>query len=102
MAATKAAARARAAKEAAAATKKASAGGSRKGSKNLERPVVEVVVSHCKTCGSTDKRTTGQAPLIQDHSGIHHGKKYTHIVRRRYCCKNCGQHRIDLTRENRL
>jgi len=70
------------------------------GSQNIDRPVSEGVLSIC-SCGSTERRTVGQGPLIQAHEHIHHGNYYTHIVRRRVVCSRCGQQRMEITRENR-
>jgi len=64
-------------------------------------PVVQVELSRCKACGSTERG--GYYNVIeQQYAGVDMaGKAYTHIVRR-YCpCAKCGQVRIDRTYENR-
>lgn len=64
-------------------------------------PVVQVELSRCQTCGSTE-RTAYHRVDEQEYAGLDNaGKAYTHIVRR-YCqCKSCGQVRIDRSYENR-
>jgi len=70
------------------------------GSKNIKE-VVPVEPSRCPDCGSTDR--TGYVNTdAQEHPGTTaDGEPYTHIVRRRTICKNCGRHRIDRSYENR-
>jgi len=65
-------------------------------------PQVEAGVTRCPACGSSS-RTAYFAVTAQEHGGISpDGKPYTHIVRRRTVCRNCGQHRVDRCYENRV
>lgn len=68
---------------------------------------IETIIDHdpsaCPKCRSTEREPYFGAPLEQEFSGTRpNGQAYTHIVRRRTRCKNCGQARIDRTYENRL
>ena len=72
------------------------------GSRNKQLPVAEQQLSRCHGCSSTEKKSTGQSPVIQEYSGVYDGKPYTHIIRRRVVCTDCGQHRMDRNYENRV
>lgn len=62
---------------------------------------VDVVPSSCKKCGSTERSAYFGTPQVQEFNGVHDGKPYTHIVRKRCTCSNCGQNRFDRSYENR-
>jgi len=67
-----------------------------------ENHVVQTVAtSRCPSCGSTQRGpyygTTVNAVPGLDSSG----NAYTHVVRRRTKCKNCGARRIDRTFDQR-
>lgn len=80
---------------------KAKKPGRPRGSKNIDRPAdpEENVLSNCPKCGSTRKKTVSQSPIVQFFEGVHNGKPFNRIVRRRVICSDCGQHRMDITRE---
>ncbi len=65
---------------------------------------VTVELSRCQNCGSTD-RTPYEGTTQQECQGTRTdpatGREiaFTKIVRRRTCCKACGQARIDRTYE---
>lgn len=59
----------------------------------------EASPSRCPQCDST-KRGPYLSRQEQEYSGTHDGQPYTHIVRRRCECRDCGQMRIDRTFEN--
>lgn len=66
-------------------------------------PVTTVEESRCPRpeCQST-RRGSYYGTTEQEHRGLDDdGKPYTHIVRRRTKCLDCGQGRIDRTYENR-
>lgn len=56
--------------------------------------------SRCPSCGST-RRGPYLDKHVQEFAGEHAGEPFTHIIRRRVRCADCGQLRIDKTRENR-
>ena len=63
--------------------------------------VVTVPTSRCPKCDSTE-RTPYFGCTEQEHDGVDEkGRPFTHIVRRRTRCLNCGQARIDRSHENR-
>jgi hypothetical protein len=71
------------------------------GSQNI-KPVVDVKLSQCPSCGSTERSRYVGASTEHEYRGIApDGLSYTHIVRRRTRCECCGQWRIDRTFENR-
>jgi hypothetical protein len=55
-------------------------------------------------CPNKDCRSTRRGPYrsreVQAFAGEHNGRPYTHIVRRRTVCLDCGQARIDRSYEN--
>lgn len=68
------------------------------GARNVEE-TVDVFASRCPKCGSTE-REGYESKTVQPYATIHRGVEYSHIVRRRCRCSNCGQTRIDRTYEN--
>ena len=71
------------------------------GSPNV-KPMVDVALSHCPTCKSTERtRYRGASSEHEYHGVTPDGRPYTHTVRRRTQCAACGQWRIDRTFENR-
>ena len=62
--------------------------------------VITVEPSRCKRCGST-RRGDYYGKTEQAFRGEHNGQPFTHIVRRRTKCLDCGQVRIDRAYENR-
>lgn len=71
------------------------------GSPNREVDHAEAKVTRCEKCGSTER-----TPYFNRHeqaiAGLDgEGDPYTHIIRRRTKCLECGQHRIDRHHENR-
>lgn len=71
-----------------------------KGSKTQNKETVQVVLSRCPHCGSTE-RTKYQNPRIQEYPGIDpQGRSYKRTVWRHTKCVQCGQARIDKAYEN--
>lgn len=70
-----------------------------KGSPNTSSQV-HVLPSRCETCGSTKRGPYNGHKVISEYAGNHEGQEYTHIIRRRCQCLDCGQWRIDLSFEN--
>ena len=67
-----------------------------KGSKTRDRVVVDVRVSHCPICHSTERAEYIDAPQRIDGDGISpEGRPYTAVLLRRTSCLNCGQYRVD-------
>ena len=82
-------------------TKKTRPRGRPRGTKNLQAVVITVQPSRCPRCGST-RRSEYWGKTVQEYAGIDpEGRPYTHIIRRRCRCLDCGQVRIDKTYENR-
>ena len=71
-----------------------------KGSTNADPDVNTVEPSRCKRCGST-RRGDYYGKTEQAFQGVQNGLPFTHIVRRRTKCLDCGQVRIDRAYENR-
>jgi len=71
-----------------------------KGSKGGNVDTVTVEPSRCPRCGST-RRSDYYGKTEQTFRGEHGGRPFTHIVRRRTKCLDCGQTRIDRAYENR-
>ena len=71
-----------------------------KGSKGGTIETITVEPSRCPLCGST-RRSDYYGKTEQAFRGEHHGQPFTHIVRRRTKCLNCGQLRVDRFYENR-
>ena len=71
-----------------------------KGSKQTVPDFVNVEPSRCKRCGST-RRSDYYGKTEQAFRGEHNGRPFTHIVRRRTRCLDCGQLRIDRAYESR-
>ena len=71
-----------------------------KGSTNADADVITVEPSRCRRCGST-RRSDYYGKTEQAFCGEHNGQPFTHIVRRRTKCLDCGQSRIDRAYENR-
>ncbi len=65
------------------------------------KATADVHLSRCPNCQSTE-RTEYTNPNEQFYPHTHEGKTYTHIIKRRTTCKNCGQARIDRARGNRV
>lgn len=90
-------------KRMAAAARKATTSGRPAGRKNAEYDSAEGELTRCGKCGSTDREAYFGDPIVQEFSGVDEaGRPYTHIVRRRTRCRNCGQLRIDMHKENRV
>ena len=71
------------------------------GSPNKNAPEVTVKQSACPKCGST-KRAPYHNRHEQPFASIDgDGQPYTHIVRQRTHCLDCGQCRVDRTLEYR-
>jgi len=71
-----------------------------KGSKGGTIDTITVEPSRCRRCGST-RRGDYYGKTEQAFRGKHNGQPFTHIVRRRTKCLDCGQTRIDRAYENR-
>jgi len=71
-----------------------------KGSTNADADVITVEPSRCRRCGST-RRSDYYGKTEQAFRGEHNGQPFTHIVRRRTKCLDCGQLRVDRAYENR-
>jgi len=78
----------------------ARARGRPKGSTNAEADVITVEPSRCRRCGST-RRSEYYGKAEQAFHGVHNGRLFAHIARRRTKRVDCGQLRIDRTYENR-
>lgn len=72
-----------------------------KGSKNHDVDQVDGELTRCARCGSTNRSKYFSKTERQIAGTDVHGKPYTHIVWRRTRCLDCGQHRVDVHRENR-
>lgn len=71
-------------------------GGRPLGSKIRDRVVVDVRVSQCPVCQSTERTAYLDRPARIDGDGINpEGRPYTAVILRRTSCANCGQHRVD-------
>lgn len=83
------------------ATKTTSPKGRPAGSRTKNSPEVQAERSRCPKCGSTE-RTAYTSKHEQAYAGLDPaGEPFTHIIRQRTICVDCGQHRIDRTLENR-
>jgi hypothetical protein len=71
------------------------------GSPNVRETAV-AVPSRCNACGSTERGPYLDKTELEFGGVDGAGQLFTHIVRRRVQCENCGQLRIDVTRENRV
>lgn len=71
------------------------------GSRTKNSPVADVELSRCPKCGSTNRAAYTSKNVQAFASLDSHGQPYTHIIRQRTSCTDCGQHRIDRTLENR-
>ena len=71
-----------------------------KGSGHPPADVITVDPSRCRRCGST-RRSDYYGKTEQAFRGEHNGQPFTHIVRRRTRCLDCGQLRVDRAYENR-
>ena len=69
------------------------------GSKNTQA-LVDVMPSRCHECDSTNRSPYMGNTRVQFFAGVHDGRPYTRIVRRRCQCLDCGQFRIDRSFEN--
>lgn len=66
-----------------------------KGSKNKPLDHAQGELTRCQRCQSTN-RNPYTSRVEQAYAGTTlGGQPYTHIVRRRTSCADCGQHRID-------
>lgn len=61
------------------------------GSKTKERDEAEAPASKCRACGSTDRAPYSKKD-VQHYDGQQIIRRWTH-------CLECGQHRVDITRE---
>jgi hypothetical protein len=71
------------------------------GAKNIQYDHGEVHLSRCRKCDSTEIGKPFGPVFTVTFAGVHQGKPYTHIVRRKAACSHCGQHRQISTYENR-
>lgn len=72
------------------------------GSRNKSYPEASVEPSRCPKCGST-QRAAYCSKHEQAFGGLDPaGQPFTHIIKQRTHCLDCGQHRVDRTLENRL
>ena len=71
------------------------------GAKTADRDVVDVEVSRCKRCGSTD-RAPYSSKIELVGCGVHNGQPYTSVIVRHTQCQNpdCYQHRVDRFYQN--
>lgn len=82
------------------ATKTKKGRGRPKGSKTEDLPIVDVSVSLCSKCKSTE-RTRYYSIKTMEYSGTTlQGNPYNFISWKRTTCKKCGQNRIDKFYEN--
>ena len=66
------------------------------GAKTRDRIVVDVRISHCPVCHSTERTQYLEKPTRVDGDGMTpDGRPYTAVLLRRTTCTNCGQHRVD-------
>lgn len=71
------------------------------GSPNVNA-IADAQPSQCPACGSSERGPFVGNPVVQEFAGLtDRGNPYTHIIRRRCECANCGQIRIDRSFENR-
>lgn len=63
-------------------------------------PEVDVEVSSCPNCGSTE-RTGYHSTKCRELSGVHNGRPYKTVVWKRTKCRGCGKNRIDRFHLNR-
>ena len=74
-----------------------------KGSKNAEYEHAIVRPPQCPSCRSTDREPYRERPRVIRYSGVLPGApphEYTHVIKRRTRCRNCGQARVDTWYEN--
>jgi len=72
-----------------------------KGSKNKKRDVVVADLTHCASCGSTDREAYHGISEL-DHNGIDpQGNPYNRVTWKRTKCSACGQNRVDQFFERR-
>lgn len=70
--------------------------------KDSKPDIVEVSLSRCQKCGSTDRTPYNRTTTIERQiAGEHDGQPFSHVVWRRTSCRNCGQARQDKTFELR-
>lgn len=79
--------------------KSASKTGRPQGAKTAARDEVTVATSRCRRCGSTKRTPYVGSPRVQEYAGIHDGREFTRIIRRRTTCVDCGQARLDRSYE---
>ena len=81
---------------------KSKAPGRPAGSPNQKLSQAEAKPSHCPKCGSA-RRGPYRAKQVQEFHSTDSatGEPFTHIIRRRTVCLDCGQHRVDRALENR-
>ncbi|MBX3437822.1 MAG: hypothetical protein KF861_10050 [Planctomycetaceae bacterium] len=72
-----------------------------RGAATQSPPTAEALLTRCIKCGSTE-RTAYRRTTETAHHGTKHGEPYTHIIRRWTSCAACGQHRVDMSHENRV
>ncbi len=73
------------------------------GAKTPDRDVVDVELSRCQRCGSTDRKNYSSRIEVVG-GGIHNGEPYTSVIVRHTQCANpdCGQHRVDRFYQNSM
>lgn len=72
-----------------------------KGSKNRRLPHAHAETTRCPACGSTRRAKYVNRNEHEFAGTDSDGRPYTHVVKRRTSCLDCGQHRIDRHFENR-
>jgi DNA-directed RNA polymerase subunit RPC12/RpoP len=71
-----------------------------KGSPNV-KDTAELTPSRCPDCGSTDRAVEGDRVTLEYGGTDSAGRPFTHIIRQRVTCADCGKARIDVSREYR-
>jgi hypothetical protein len=75
-------------------------GGRPKGSKTQQLPIVDVVLSQCSKCQSTERTGYSNVKTRASSGTAPDGHPYNFVSRKRTRCRNCGQRRIDVYYEN--
>lgn len=65
------------------------------GSKNKPRDEVEVFISSCRVCGSTDRSKYTHTTTMELEGVLATGQRYNQVTWRHTSCLHCGQSRID-------
>lgn len=64
------------------------------GSRNEVPAVIVIEPSRCPACGSLS-RSEYWGRSVEKYDGMHNGRRFRKIIRRRTRCLDCGQLRID-------